>query len=543
MRLRYSSSVPSRALYDVPGVKVRRSDVAVGPPVNCRNLLTRKPIHPKSEPPWDKPPKALRDWVPGWLTDYQKEAWHYSIDRLGSNLWHACGAGKTATSICWGLSDTWGGPIVVITRATARRQWRREVERLSFLQPLILEGQTPEKIGKEVRMVIIGWECLPHWVGELTRWGKQNRFSVVFDEIHKAKSWKRKEKHIRSDGSVGYRLLDNIAVAAMRLAHAARRRLGLTATPIRNVLGDLWAQLDLIEPNCWGHSLEFKKRYCDAVQNQYGAWDENGVSNKEELQARLQEVCHVVKYAEMAKQLPPKRRQLCYLSRADQNRPAAFAADLKRAAKSGTQALFEMRLLEAASRKRGYVVETVLEAVDAKQKVVIFTGRRTDCERIAAALEKGKPDHVPLWWGHGGVSTKERDSMVLAYAACEEPSIFVGTTDAFGESMDGLQCTDLAIFSLLPWTPGQVTQAEGRFSRKGSKRPVLIMYMVAEGTVDEHVADILLGKLEAVSSTLNDSEAAGLASTLAGEQDEDAVIADILQLMEVQDGSEEEGQD
>ena len=188
-------------------------------------------------------------------------------------------------------------------------------------------------------------------------------------------------------------------------------------------------------------------------------------------------------------------------------------------------------------------METVLEAVDAKQKVVIFTGRRTDCERIAAALEKGKPDHVPLWWGHGGVSTKERDSMVLAYAACEEPSIFVGTTDAFGESMDGLQCTDLAIFSLLPWTPGQVTQAEGRFSRKGSKRPVLIMYMVAEGTVDEHVADILLGKLEAVSSTLNDSEAAGLASTLAGEQDEDAVIADILQLMEVQDGSEEEGQD
>jgi hypothetical protein len=69
------------------------------------------------------------------------------------------------------------------------------------------------------------------------------------------------------------------------------------------------------------------------------------------------------------------------------------------------------------------------------------------------------------------------------------------------------------------------------------------MYMVAEGTVDEHVADILLGKLEAVSSTLNDSEAAGLASTLAGEQDEDAVIADILHLMEVQDGSEEEGQD
>ena len=534
MRLRYSSSVPSRALYDIPGVKVRRSDTAVGPPLNCRNLLTPPPIHPISEPPWTKPPKDLRDWVVDWLTAYQKEAWWYAQDRVGSNLWHACGAGKTATSICWALSDDWRGKIVVITRAPARRQWRREVERLSFVKPVILEGITPEKIGKEVRMVIIGWECLPAWGYTLAQWGGTN-LSVVFDEIHKAKSWKRKGKYIRGDGTPGYRWLDNIAVAAMRLAHGSRRRLGLTATPIRNTLGDLWAQLDLIEPNCWGHSLEFKKRYCDAVQNSYGAWDENGVSHREELQARLSTVCHVVKYAEMAKQLPPKRRQLCYLSKADQNRPAAFAADLKRAAKSGRQALFEMRLLEAASRKRAYVVETVIEAVQAKQKVCIFTGRRIDCERIAAALEKGKPDSVPLWWGHGAVSTKERDSMVLAYSQCKEPSIFVGTTDAFGEAVDGLQHTDLAIFSLLPWTPGQVTQAEGRFSRHGSKRPVLIMYMVAEGTVDEHVADILLGKLETVSSTLNDSEAAGLASTLAGEQDEDAVIADILRLMETDD--------
>ena len=536
-RLRYGPSISSRNLSDVPGARPKGIySNNTGPPLNCRQLLQHgQGIIGEAISPMHDPPKEIKPWVLDWLTDYQKEAWAFANSRRGSNLWHACGAGKTATSICWSLSDRWSNkPIIIITRATARQQWKREVERLTTLHPTILYGQAPEKLERSVRMVIIGWECLPHWVAELLRWSGSGGFSLIFDEIHKAKSWKRKEKYVKEDGSVSYRFINNIATASMRLSKRAHRRLGLTATPIRNILGDLWAQLDLVEPECWGHSLEFKKRYCDAKQNRWGGWDEGGVSNRTELQLRLEEVCHVVKYAEMAKQLPAKRRQLCYLRREDQGRPSAFAADLKRAARQGKQALFEMKLLEASSRKRAYIIETALEAIEAKQKVCIFTGRRLDCERLAEALEKAKPDHVPLWWGHGGISTAERDDMVQVYAKTEEPCLFIGTTDAFGEAIDGLQHTDLAIFALLPWTPGQVTQAEGRFSRHGSKRPVLIMYMVAEGTVDEHVADILLNKLETVSTTLNDSEAGGVANTLAGEQDEDAIIADILASMETE---------
>ena len=121
--------------------------------------------------------------------------------------------------------------------------------------------------------------------------------------------------------------------------------------------------------------------------------------------------------------------------------------------------------------------------------------------------------------------------MVRAYSQTEEACAFVGTTDAFGEAVDGLQNTDLVVFGLLPWTPGQVTQAEGRFSRHGSKRPTNIMYTVAEGTVDEHVAELLLGKLDQVVDTLDDSVAQGIAETLAG-CDEEQVIEDILALMQ-----------
>jgi hypothetical protein len=238
---------------------------------------------------------------------------------------------------------------------------------------------------------------------------------------------------------------------------------------------------------------------------------------------------HKVTYAEMARDLPDKRRQLCYLGVNEQGRPGAFAADLKKAARSGKQALFEMKLLEAASRKRSWIVNVVVEAVENRQKVVVFTGRRKDCERLAEAIgKKLKALDAPFWWGHGGTPSGVRGEMVMAYSVCKEACAFVGTTDAFGEAIDGLQHTDLAIFGLLPWTPGQVTQAEGRFSRKGQTRPVLIMYTIAEGTVDEHVADLVLGKLDNVAEVLNDSEARGVAGVLGGEADEEEIVQSLL---------------
>ena len=238
---------------------------------------------------------------------------------------------------------------------------------------------------------------------------------------------------------------------------------------------------------------------------------------------------HVVSREEMARTLPPKRRQLVYLSKADQTRPAGFAEDMRRAARQGRQALFEMKLLEAASRKRNWIAETAADAVEAGQKVCVLTGRRKDCEALAKLIGK-KAKGTPVWSGHGGDSTSYRDGIVKEYAAHDGGAAFVGTTDAFGEAIDGLQNTDLVIFGLLPWTPGQITQAEGRFSRHGSTRPVLLMYTVASGTADEAVADVLLNKLQSVEAVLDDKESGEVASTLAGDQNEDEIIASILNL-------------
>lgn len=471
-------------------------------------------------------------WVlDGFLTEYQREGWDFMRDR-DSILWWACGSGKTLAALLWASSQEEPGRTLVITRAPARRQWQREVSHYTTAQAVVGEGRTPLpfKDLRHAEILVLSWESMPYWIDAISEWHRvYGHLYVIFDELHKGKSWKRKKKYLGRDGRTKYMAADNRASAACEISRMAHRRLGLTATLIRDRVSDLWAQADLVSPNFFGSNWDFIHRYCDARKSPFGGLDTSGRSNVPELKEKLRRIVHVVSREEMARNLPPKRRQLVYLSKSDQTRPAGFAEDMRRAARQGRQALFEMKLLEAASRKRNWIAETVGDALDAGQKVCVLTGRRKDCEALAKLITK-KARGVPVWTGHGGDSTQYRDGIVKEYADHDGAAAFVGTTDAFGEAIDGLQNTDLVIFGLLPWTPGQITQAEGRFSRHGSTRPVLIMYTVASGTADEAVADVLLNKLQSVEAVLDDKDSGEVASVLAGDQDEDAIIASILNL-------------
>ena len=527
--MRYPKDLTPPHLYRIPGASSKGS--RFGLPYNCRKLLTPTPPEVLVPEPWLSPPPELADWVGDWLTPYQKAAWRFAQGRSGSLLHHPPGAGKTAAAICIGLSK--GDKIIVVTRATTKRQWQREVQWLSSLRPVVLHGKTPTHLSSDVRCVILSWEILAPWIGTLLAWAGSHGFTVIFDEIHKAKSWKRTETVVSGPGKRRYVPLKNISASAAKLSKHATSRVGLSATPMPNTLADVWSVLDILEPGEWGTSWAWMLHYCNARRGEYGGLDASGSSHEAELKLRFSEVAHRVEDKEVFANMPPKRRELCYLSREEQSRPQGFKEDLKQAAKRGQAALFEMRLMEAAARKRAWVIDTAEDCIAAGQKVTIFTGRRKDCEKIASALQKrvDKIKGAKLWSGHGGTSLVKRDAMVQAYSSCPDTAAFVGTTDAFGEAIDGLQNSDLAICCLLPWNGGRIEQMEGRFYRKSSTRPVRIMYVIAEGTVDEHVSDLVLTKLNVLDKVLDGDEARAIANTLSGLDDEDAIIASIINKM------------
>tara|TARA_R110002051_G_scaffold156492_1_gene228250 strand:+ start:11396 stop:12790 length:1395 start_codon:yes stop_codon:yes gene_type:complete len=426
----------------------------------------------------------------------------------GFHIWAPPGSGKTLCGLVWlelkaSQQESFK---LVVTKAGARGTWREEVRKYTNQTPVVLKGKKPPKLTawSKDTLYITAWETLIDWAPIFLRDWKNQPVSLVFDEIHYAKNPKRVRAIVSTAGRTKFQDLDNISCFAKKLSKLASNRLGLTATPIPNRLRDLWAPLDLVEPYCWGNFHGWGVRYCGAFQDSYG-WKYNDISNVEELKERLDYCKFKTSQRAISKSLPTKRRQVVYLEPEEQNAPSGFKNDIRRASQSSEkESMFETLLQESASRKRKYVVDRVLEALSFGQKVVVFTGRRKDCDRLGNEI-KSKVTNGDFWCAHGGTSTGDRDKIRHEFMGSPGPAVLVGTGDAWGESVN-LQDADLVFFVMLPWTPRAIRQWEGRFCRLGQERPVLISYVICRGTVDEHVADILIDKLPAVQEIAGDKE-------------------------------------
>lgn len=543
---------------DMPGVYPNKQGSTLRVPYNCfsslglelpfkfRSGLGAQKLNNALSGQWLKP-EAAQAFRP-----HQKKCLTPAFERDGFSVWSPPGSGKTLMGLVW--SSWWArGPRVVITRAAARSTWVEECQKWTNMKPVVLYGQTPNvDIGCDPSILYItAWETLIYWKDALV---KARPECLVMDEIHMGKASKRSKPVIRPDGTTEWESMDNMTAAARAVAGVSGARLGLTATPVPNGVRDLWAQLDLCEPWQWGGGLsKFGVAYCDGHHNGYGM-EYKGYSNGDELTERLRFSKHRITQASISQHLPPKRRQVTRLDRSEQDKPeAGFAREIRSAGKQaqtgseeGRAALFEVLLQEAATRKRKYVVEQVADALRSGMKVVVFTGRRRDCDVLGEAITKAAPSGAKVWTAHGGSPDGYRDQVRWEYMGNEArgiprhpgPCCIVGTGDAWGESVN-LQDTDIAFFVMLPYTPRAIRQWEGRFQRMGGTRSVLIRYILAVGTVDEDVADTLLGKLPPVVDIVNDEELDGMEQTFRPREVGD-LLARMQAIADARDNDEKE---
>lgn len=474
-------------------------------------------------------------------TPFQQQGIVYNCVRQGSLIRIDAGGGKTICSIASATATP--GPIIFVSSSAGRWHVSREITRYTSLteereEILILEGEKPIGLPRKLRFVVVTWELIVPWLDMLL---KLKPATVVFDEIHRAQSAKRSKAvplptqiQIGSDGQplpVIQRFrredLRNTASAVRKISRATRRRIGLSATPIRDRIRNLWAPLDILDPKGWGWYSQFTRSYCSAAEGSHG-WDDTGKSGTRELAERLQHLVYEVPRAVSHAELPSSRSEVIYLPVSQQNAPSGGwkndpeLKELRSQMRQNPSALLELALRKAASVKRDFICDRVSEAVAEKQKVVIYTGRRKDVDAWAHKL-KEKLKGVPVWAGHGGVSDRERDRMASEYMETKEAAVLVCTGYSMGQSIE-LQTTDLMIFAQLPWSPGDLKQWMGRATRKGQDRPVLWFFVVAIATADERVAQVLIRKIEDVYDVWGDSEDKQHARALMGLGDPDKVL-------------------
>jgi len=491
----------------------------------------------------------VRSWVWSYLKEYQREGIAKVIGRGDGALWWPCGAGKTVAAQIWALS----GPenVLVVCRANAREQWADSVWHFTRCQPHVLRPTGNRRKGDESLddymdrarregfrpFLITSWGCLRTLRPEVEQYvDASRRLALVWDESHCAKDYKRAKREANEDGGFDYIPLDTIAAIASRLAPKAVRRLNLTATPDPDRPRDWWSQFDIMSPGKVFAPIfhPFGVRYCNGFQHEYG-WDYSGSSRLTELKAHAAPWVHEVDPQILYVQLPPCRRDVTRLDRASLRSTSKDArARVREAAQrlgrertqEAAEALIAAQMGARATQKDAHLRARAEECAMSGQKLLIFTELRSHVDDLGPYIRHALPPDVPVWASHGGDMPRVRRQIQLDYMAHKGAAVLIGTTAAWGESVD-LQDTDRLIMSALPWTWGRMFQAEGRPRRLGQTRPLVIEYVIVKDDPDEeHVVGIVTGKLKA-NQSLHDTDVIGsLREALRGDRDE--IVAGLL---------------
>lgn len=516
-------------LEDIPGVWAKKSGVGYMVPFNTIKLWGQRQIPTLLLPEHgikvfesmftDKRIKLYLD-----LFEHQIDMLLFAFSRTGSNIWAPPAAGKTRVGIYYLLTDR--PPYIVICKSANTDVWRKEIDKWTTCKAQILTGQNASKMAITVdakHINILSWELLPHWYEVI----KDTQFTgIVFDECHMAKNFRRSKAVVDEDGNTTYESKENWSDFARKLAGIIPRRLCMTGTPIANTRMDLYAQLDLAEPFAWGGASQWGKRYMEYEETEYGIkWGKKGTNN-DELKARLAFSAQRISMQTIHKTLPPFRRDVVIVRLDQQVRAMGHSIKETRAIADNLQvtgdldsesAARELLILEAASRKRSYLIDDAIGAIRIGYKICILTGRKIDCDYIVDRLSKGLKakqtgtDMLPIFVAHGDIGGPDCDQAIDSYMAYQRAegkigAALIGTGHKLGTGLN-LQDTDIAYIVQLPSTPEQILQWEMRFIRPGRTEPVLIRYLIAENTIDEDMRTLILDKLDDLSSLLGDDKA------------------------------------
>lgn len=130
-------------------------------------------------------------------------------------------------------------------------------------------------------------------------------------------------------------------------------------------------------------------------------------------------------------------------------------------------------------------------------KVLLFTEYRDTADFLVRRLQGigfgGRVARID-----GGMPWEERERQVAHFAA---EARFLVATDAAGEGIN-LQFCWLQVNYDVPWNPARLEQRLGRVHRYGQRHDVVALNMVAEGTREGRVLEVLFEKLERMRQRL-----------------------------------------
>ncbi|MEV5677716.1 DEAD/DEAH box helicase [Streptomyces sp. NPDC052164] len=448
------------------------------------------------------------------LRDYQLRglAW---LDRmtslgLGGCLADDMGLGKTITVIALHLHRAHPAPTLVICPASLLGNWHREINRFAPGVPVRrFHGTDRTLTDPDGGFVLTTYGTMRSSAAQLAAqpWGL-----VVADEA----------QHVKNPHSSTAKALRTIPAPA---------RVALTGTPVENNLSELWALLDWTTPGLLGPLKAFRSRHARIVENTGTA---AGLGNDEAVErlARLVRPFLLRRKKSdpgIAPELPPKtetdhpvsltREQVTLYEAAVRETMAQIEAaegiarrglvmkllaSLKQICNHPAQYLKEEPTrLTGRSGKLALLDELLDTILSEGGSVLIFTQYVTMARLLSAHLASRA---IPSQLLHGGTPVPERERMVDRFQDAEIP-VFLLSLKAAGTGLNLTRAAHVIHYDRW-WNPAVEEQATDRAYRIGQTQPVQVHRLIAEGTVEDRIGELLESKRALADAVLGTGETA-----------------------------------
>jgi len=446
------------------------------------------------------------------LFPFQKEGVAFIEKRNGRALiGDEMGLGKTIQALGWLHLHPKRKPVIIVCPAHLKLNWAKEIEvTLPGKQNVqVLYGKKPSScITGDI--LIINYDILANTYEEYRDSAGRKRFReikrtgwvdylidlkpsiLIIDEAHYCKS----TTSFRTKGT-------------RKLAKKCPYVLALTGTPITNRPIEGFYIIQLIDRNIFPNFMTYVRTYCDAKHNGFG-WDYSGASNQKQLYQKLQEVMIRRKKVDVLKDLPDKTYSYVPMEITNAEEYNAAEANFIRylrhqkgtIAANKAQAAEHLVKIEALKQlavkgKMKQTIQWIQEFLNSGAgKLVLFTVHKNVIDTI---IDKFKDCAVRY---DGSVSSIKREENKNAFQNNPKIKLFIGNIQAAGTGLT-LTAASSVVFLELPWSPGELVQAEDRCHRIGQKNAVTIYFLLAQNTIETKIASLLDKKRKVLTAILD----------------------------------------
>ena len=455
--------------------------------------------------PKDTDSPALQRVVKTSLYPYQKEGALFAARAGRCLLADDMGLGKTVQAIAAVeiLHRAIGiGRVLVVSPTSLKYQWKSEIERFTSRTATIVEGTLSRR--KELLRApsfykIINYDVLHTSLPEILSWEPD---LVILDEAQRIKNWKTRTaqtvKKLQSDYAIV-----------------------LTGTPLENRLEELHSIVEFVDQYHLGPRFRFLSQHQELDENGrvVGYRDLNRISktlkpillrrHKKEVLKQLPEriekryflpmtdeqLRHHEENRETVARIVAKWRRFGFLSEEDQRRLMICLQNMRMSCDSSY--LLDQESDHGVKADEFLTIaKEVLETPGAR--IVVFSQWVRMLELIEARLQKKRLGYV---FFHGGVPGPKRKDLIRKFREDPECRLFL-SSDAGGVGLN-LQHANTVVNLDLPWNPAVLEQRIGRVHRLGQQRPVRVVNLIAENTIEHGMLGVLAFKKGLFSGVLD----------------------------------------